>query len=80
MDLFEVTDATTKKQLANLGQVRKQRDAARVAEALAVVKNTAQGDANLMPAIIAAVREYATVGEICRALADVFGEYSESFQ
>jgi methylmalonyl-CoA mutase N-terminal domain/subunit len=80
MDLFEVTDATTQKQLTNLKQVRQRRDAARVGEALAVVKKTAQGDANLMPAILAAVREYATIGEICRALADVFGEYSESYQ
>jgi methylmalonyl-CoA mutase N-terminal domain/subunit len=80
MELFEVTDATTQKQLTNLKQVRQRRDAARVGEALAVVKKTAQGDANLMPAILAAVREYATIGEICRALADVFGEYSESYQ
>jgi methylmalonyl-CoA mutase N-terminal domain/subunit len=42
------------------------------------VKAAAAGDANLMPPIIDAVRAYATVGEICRALAGVFGEYVES--
>jgi methylmalonyl-CoA mutase N-terminal domain/subunit len=80
MDLFEVADSTTQKQLANLKQVRAQRDEAIVNEALAVVKRTAQGHDNLMPAILAAVRAYATVGEICTTLADVFGEYTESFQ
>jgi methylmalonyl-CoA mutase N-terminal domain/subunit len=43
------------------------------------VRRTAEGDGNLMPPILAAVREYATVGEICAALAGVFGEYNESF-
>lgn len=80
MDLFEVSESTTQKQLANLKQVRQQRDAAAVREALAVVKKAAQGEENLMPAILQAVRAYATVGEICAALADVFGEYSESYQ
>ena len=80
MELFEVTDATAQKQLANLKQVRQRRDAARVNEALAAVKNTARGDENLMPAILEAVRAYATVGEICTTLSEVFGEYTESFQ
>jgi methylmalonyl-CoA mutase N-terminal domain/subunit len=38
----------------------------------------AQTDANLMPAIIAAVRTYATLGEICDVLRQVFGEYEPS--
>ncbi|MEX2092847.1 MAG: methylmalonyl-CoA mutase family protein, partial [Pirellulales bacterium] len=80
MDLFEVSDSTTQKQLANLKQVRQRRDAASVRAALVAVKKTAEGNGNLMPAIIDAVRAYATVGEICATLADVFGEYTESFQ
>jgi methylmalonyl-CoA mutase N-terminal domain/subunit len=80
MKLFEVADSTADRQVAHLKQVRTQRDAARVADALAVVQQTARGDGNLMPAILAAVREYATVGEICATLAGVFGEYTESFQ
>ncbi len=65
--------------MTKLQHVRDERDAARVAEALATVRRTAEGDGNLMPPILAAVREYATVGEICAALAGVFGEYSESY-
>ncbi len=80
MDLFEVPDSTTQRQLANLRQVREERNAARVEEALSTIQKTAQSDGNLMPAIIDAVRAYATVGEICAVLAGVFGEYSESFQ
>jgi methylmalonyl-CoA mutase N-terminal domain/subunit len=43
------------------------------------VRIAAAGDRNLMPPIIEAVRAYATVGEICQALAHVFREYSESY-
>jgi methylmalonyl-CoA mutase N-terminal domain/subunit len=40
------------------------------------LKTAANGTDNLMPPIIEAVRAYATLGEICGALRDVFGEYS----
>ena len=36
-----------------------------------------QGPDNLMPAILGAVKAYATVGEVCGALREVFGEYQE---
>ncbi|MFN0136557.1 MAG: methylmalonyl-CoA mutase [Phycisphaerae bacterium] len=77
MNLFEVPDETTSRQLARLQSVRAQRDAARVDKALRAITVAATGTDNLMPPILEAVRAYATVGEICRALAGVFGEYAD---
>jgi methylmalonyl-CoA mutase N-terminal domain/subunit len=42
------------------------------------LRAAAQADDNLMPHIYEAVKSYATVGEICAALRDVFGTYQES--
>jgi methylmalonyl-CoA mutase N-terminal domain/subunit len=79
MELFEVPDSTSQRQVDKLRRVRAERDADRAQAALAAIKQTAAGDGNLMPPILEAVRAYATIGEICTALAGVFGEYSESF-
>ncbi len=79
VDLFEVPESTTERQIERLRQVRAARDADLVSGALAAVARTAAGDGNLMPPILDAVRAYATIGEICTALAGVFGEYAESF-
>jgi methylmalonyl-CoA mutase N-terminal domain/subunit len=76
IDLFEVPESTTERQIEKLREVRAARDAGRVSAALEGVAQAAAGDANLMPPIIDAVRAYATVGEICRTLAKVFGEYA----
>ena len=62
---------------ARLRAVRDSRDAALVERTLADVAAAARGTDNLMPPILAAVKAYATVGEICRVLADVFGEYEQ---
>jgi methylmalonyl-CoA mutase N-terminal domain/subunit len=78
MDLFEVPESTTQRQLSNLSQVRQQRDQQKVKETLGAVRQAASGTENLMPPIIAAVKAYATVGEICSALGGVFGEYTEA--
>ena len=53
----------------------KRPDAGKVEERLAALKRAAEGTDNLMPYILDAVRAYATVGEICHALREVFGEY-----
>jgi len=65
------------KQLARLERVRKERDDARVTELLGVVRDAARDGTNVMPSIIDAVEAYATVGEVCSALKDVFGTYQE---
>ncbi|MFB3068861.1 MAG: methylmalonyl-CoA mutase family protein [Acidobacteriota bacterium] len=42
------------------------------------IRRAAQGQSNLMPAVIDAVEVYATVGEIADAMRDVFGEHKET--
>jgi methylmalonyl-CoA mutase N-terminal domain/subunit len=64
-------------QVERLEQTRAQRDAGAVANALEKLKTAARNDENTMPATIEAVREYATLGEICSALRDVYGVYEE---
>jgi methylmalonyl-CoA mutase N-terminal domain/subunit len=65
-------------QVARLQALRVRRNNAKSQAALAEVESRARGGENLMPAILAAVEAYATVGEISDALRRVFGEYRES--
>ncbi len=65
-------------QVERLRKLRARHDAAQVDAALKEVEATARSERNLMPAILAAVKVYATVGEISDALRRVFGEYQES--
>jgi methylmalonyl-CoA mutase N-terminal domain/subunit len=65
-------------QIARLNALRAKRDAARAKSALAALQRLAATEENLLPAILAAVEAYATVGEISDALRRVFGEYQES--
>ncbi len=65
-------------QVARLNALRAKRDAAKSRAALAEVERRAASGENLMPAILAAVEAYATVGEIADALRRVFGEFHES--
>jgi methylmalonyl-CoA mutase, N-terminal domain len=65
-------------QVARLNALRAKRDSARAKSALAELQRRAASTENLLPAILAAVESYATVGEISNALRSVFGEYQES--
>jgi methylmalonyl-CoA mutase N-terminal domain/subunit len=59
--------------------LRARRDSAPVEEALARLKReAAEDDVNLMPAIIEASKAYATMGEMCEALRDVWGVWRET--
>ncbi len=64
-------------QVAALQRVRRERDAGAVARALAQVEADARSGANLMPAIVQAVKAYASVGEITQRMVGVFGRYRE---
>ena len=64
-------------QIAQLQSVRADRDNARVASLLQRVTDDAKTNRNVMPAIIEAVKAYATVGEITRCLIDAYGKYEE---
>jgi methylmalonyl-CoA mutase N-terminal domain/subunit len=72
-----IDEAAAGRQLAKLEQVRRERDAGRVARALDDLRTVAAGSGNTMDPILAAVRAYATVGEMCDALRDVWGEFEE---
>jgi methylmalonyl-CoA mutase N-terminal domain/subunit len=65
-------------QVARLNALRGCRDGSKSRAALGEIESRARGGENLMPAILAAVEAYATVGEISDALRRAFGEYQES--
>ncbi len=67
-----------RQQVARLRALRAKRDAEKTRSALAELQRRAASSANLLPAILAAVETYATVGEISDVLRRVFGEYQES--
>ncbi|WP_277540523.1 acyl-CoA mutase large subunit family protein [Haloarcula laminariae] len=74
-DIEEVDEAVEAAQQANVAEVREERDDAAVEEALAALRDAAEGEDNLMPYIVDAVKAYATTGEVCDVLRDIFGEY-----
>ena len=74
--IFSVDRRLVDEQLKRLAHHRAARDGAAVAATLAALKLAAEGTDNLLPPIMDAVRAYATLGEICGAMRDVFGEYS----
>jgi len=73
--LSRVNGELVRVQIERLERLRRERDAAAAEAALARLSDAARGDANLMPAILEAVRAYATLGEICGTLRGVWGEY-----
>ncbi|MCS1350812.1 methylmalonyl-CoA mutase [Mechercharimyces sp. CAU 1602] len=74
-ELYRVDPALGREQIKRLHQVRAQRNQQEVDRCLHALKQAAQGSDNLMPHIFTAVKAYATVGEICHALREIFGEY-----
>jgi methylmalonyl-CoA mutase N-terminal domain/subunit len=75
---FRIDPEIERTQVERLTSLRARRDDARVKSTLQTVEETARTDRNLLPAILDAVKAYATVGEISDALRRVFGEYQES--
>jgi methylmalonyl-CoA mutase, N-terminal domain len=78
IELLSVPESVRERQLAALEEVRARRDERAVRDALAEVTRVARTDENTMPAIVEAVRAYATVGEITGALGEVFGYHRPS--
>lgn len=76
--LLRVDPAVGEMQKQKLENLRAERDNKKVADDLKALKKAASGDENLMSYIIEAVRSYATLGEICDVLREVFGEYQQS--
>lgn len=76
--LLKVDASVGVNQIKKLREMKEKRDGVRVRTTLDAVREGAKGDANLMPLILDAVRAYATEGEICGVLREVFGEYKEN--
>jgi methylmalonyl-CoA mutase, N-terminal domain len=76
--LLRIDPEIERAQVDRLRALRARRDNAQVSSAIAEVERRARGAENLMPAVLAAVEAYATVGEIADALRRVFGEYEET--
>jgi len=77
LEILYIDESTSDTQLAKLEALRKTRDRERVARSLDALRAAAATTQNLMPRILDAVRAYATVGEMCDALREVWGEYEE---
>jgi methylmalonyl-CoA mutase N-terminal domain/subunit len=73
-----IDETTAERQLAKLNRLRETRDNGRVRATLDALKEGARGSANTMPLLVEAVRAYATIGEMCDALREVWGEYEET--
>jgi methylmalonyl-CoA mutase, N-terminal domain len=77
IEILYIDESTADTQLAKLEALKKARNHDAVARALDRLRAAAHTTENLMPRIIDAVRVYATVGEMCDALREVWGEYEE---
>jgi methylmalonyl-CoA mutase, N-terminal domain len=78
VELYALDPRATEVQVAKLARLRASRDAAAVRAALRRVTDEARGRGNLMYPILESVKAYATLGEIARAMKDVFGEHKEA--
>ncbi|PSP40505.1 methylmalonyl-CoA mutase, partial [Halobacteriales archaeon QH_2_66_30] len=77
-DLLSVDKTVQKRQRDRLAAVREERDDEAVGDALAAVDEAARSGENVMPAIIEAVKVYATMGEIMGVFEDYYGSYRET--
>ncbi|OLC45139.1 MAG: methylmalonyl-CoA mutase, partial [Acidobacteria bacterium 13_1_40CM_65_14] len=77
IEILYIDESAAEKQLAKLERLRTSRDTDAVKRSLDRLRAAARTTDNLMPPILDAVRAYATVGEMCDALRDVWGEYEE---
>jgi methylmalonyl-CoA mutase N-terminal domain/subunit len=78
LETLKVNPEVEEKQKRKLEKLRKERNKEKVKRSLAEIRKVANGEQNLMPVVLDAVKSYVTLGEICDVLKDVFGEYRPS--
>jgi len=78
VSLFKPDPRHAREQVERLRTLRRERDQGKVDTVLASVRDAAVGGENLMPRFLDAVKAYATLGEICGVLREVFGEYRDA--
>jgi methylmalonyl-CoA mutase N-terminal domain/subunit len=77
LDILQIDETVAHRQAKRLARLRADRSKAEVERRLNALQKAAEGKDNLMPYLFDAVKTYATVGEICDALREVFGTYEE---
>ncbi|MBU6338030.1 MAG: methylmalonyl-CoA mutase, partial [Acidobacteria bacterium] len=78
-DLLRVDPESEREQLERLSAFKADRDQALVDTRLEELRQVARGDGNLLPPIRAALKDRASLGEVCGAMKDVFGSYRPTF-
>ncbi len=78
IEILRIDESVRAQQAKQLRKLRSERSHDEVARQLAALRKAAQGTENLMPHIYAAVKAYATLGEICDSLRDIFGIHEET--
>jgi methylmalonyl-CoA mutase N-terminal domain/subunit len=77
-EVLKISEATAREQIARLKKYKSQRNAKQVTQHLQVLQKAAEGKENLMPLLVAAVKDGATLGEISDCLRAVFGLFKET--
>ena len=77
IELLKIPEKVEIDQNKSLKNVKQERNNSKVKETLKNLKDAAESEENLMPRILDCVREYATLGEMCGTLKEVFGIYKE---
>jgi methylmalonyl-CoA mutase N-terminal domain/subunit len=75
--ILKMDEKGEERQIHRLQKLRKDRDNPKVQRHLQQLRKAATGDENLMPFILDCIHSYATLGETCDVLREVFGEYKE---
>jgi len=73
--ILRVDPQVGKRQIKKLNILKSRRSKGKLDDAFSHLRHATEHDENLLPAIIKAVKEYATLGEICNVLREIYGEY-----
>jgi methylmalonyl-CoA mutase, N-terminal domain len=77
LEVLQIDESVALRQAERLRKLRAERSQEEVSRRLAALRKAAEGKDNLMPFLFDAVKAYATLGEVCDAMRDVFGTYEE---
>jgi methylmalonyl-CoA mutase N-terminal domain/subunit len=78
IEIFRPPRDTAEKQELRLIRIRENRNDSKVTGLLKEIERVAEGDENMIPVLIEAVKNYVTLGEICDVLRNVYGEYEDA--
>ena len=76
--LLKVDLSVGERQKEKIAAIKASRNQEQVTRCLNAIRQACEGEENVMPLILEAVKAYATLGEICGVMREVFGEYQQS--